>query len=132
MLQEFGGVRIEDDVVITATGARSMTNVPRTVADIEAVMAGAPWPPQQGTQQAQLQHTTMQKQQQQAQQQQQQSQQQQQQQCHLFISLRYRAKTGGHIDNNFLVARLQQWQESLRHDMRSNNIDIEDIPDRIC
>ena len=81
VMQEFGGVRIEDDVVVTATGARSLTNVPRTVADIEAVMAGAPWPPQQATQQAQLQHTTMQEQQQQAQQQQQSQQQQQQQEA---------------------------------------------------
>ena len=72
VMQEFGGVRIEDDVVVTATGATSLTNVPRTVADIEAVMAGAPWPPQQNAQQQQqLHHATMQEQQQQAQQQQQ-------------------------------------------------------------
>ncbi|GAB4819295.1 hypothetical protein N2152v2_006341 [Parachlorella kessleri] len=41
----FGGVRIEDDVIVTANGAESMTQVPRTVEEIEAVMAGAPWPP---------------------------------------------------------------------------------------
>jgi hypothetical protein len=35
-----GGVRLEDDVIVTATGAENMTNCPRTVADIEAVMAG--------------------------------------------------------------------------------------------
>ena len=43
-MQGMGGVRIEDDVIITAHGAESMTFVPRTVEDIEAVMAGAPWP----------------------------------------------------------------------------------------
>ena len=46
-MQDFGGVRLEDDVVVTADGARSLTNVPRSVQDVEAVMAGAPWPPQQ-------------------------------------------------------------------------------------
>ncbi|CAL8463429.1 g2963 [Coccomyxa elongata] len=44
-LLEFGGVRLEDNVVVTADGARSMTNVPRQVKDVEAVMAGAAWPP---------------------------------------------------------------------------------------
>ncbi len=39
-------MRIEDDVIVTAEGAESMTKVPRTVEEIEAVMAGAPWPPQ--------------------------------------------------------------------------------------
>jgi len=43
-MQDFGGVRLEDDVIVTETGARSMTNVPRSVEDVEAVMAGAPWP----------------------------------------------------------------------------------------
>lgn len=40
----FGGVRIEDDVIVTKDGAESMTDVPRTVDDIEQVMAGKSWP----------------------------------------------------------------------------------------
>lgn len=44
MIQDFGGVRIEDDVIVTAEGGNSMNNVPRTVQEIEAVMAGGPWP----------------------------------------------------------------------------------------
>lgn len=68
-MQGFGGVRIEDDVVVTADGARSMTNVPRAITDVEAVMAGAPWPRQPATaaQAAQPQHLTMAEQQQQSQ-----------------------------------------------------------------
>ena len=42
--RNMGGVRLEDNVVVTADGCVSWTNVPRTVADVEAVMAGAPWP----------------------------------------------------------------------------------------
>lgn len=65
-MQGFGGVRIEDDVIVTSDGARSMTNVPRTVKEIEAVMAGAPWPPQEAaaTQPVQPRHQTMAEQQQ--------------------------------------------------------------------
>ncbi|KAM7519587.1 hypothetical protein LguiB_018549 [Lonicera macranthoides] len=40
----FGGVRIESDVRVTSDGCVNMTNCPREVLDIEAVMAGAPWP----------------------------------------------------------------------------------------
>eukprot|EP00164_Ancoracysta_twista_P002853 GFYU01003797.1.p1 GENE.GFYU01003797.1~~GFYU01003797.1.p1 ORF type:complete len:506 (+),score=180.96 GFYU01003797.1:110-1519(+) len=39
----FGGVRIEDDVIVTADGVDCMTVVPRTVAEVEAVMAGGEW-----------------------------------------------------------------------------------------
>jgi Xaa-Pro dipeptidase len=36
----FGGVRLEDCIIITPTGCENMTQCPRTVEDIEAVMAG--------------------------------------------------------------------------------------------
>ena len=38
-----GGVRLEDNVVVTASGVESMTRVPRDVADVERVMAGGDW-----------------------------------------------------------------------------------------
>ena len=40
----FGGVRLEDDIVVTADGMESLTLCPRTVAEVEAVMRGATWP----------------------------------------------------------------------------------------
>lgn len=36
----FGGVRLEDDVVVTEDGCHNMTNCPRTVEDVEGVMSG--------------------------------------------------------------------------------------------
>ena len=41
--RKLGGVRIEDDVVVTATGSENLTHVPRDVKDIESVMAGGAW-----------------------------------------------------------------------------------------
>ncbi|KAF6145333.1 hypothetical protein GIB67_016794 [Kingdonia uniflora] len=43
--KSFGGVRIESDVHVTSSGAHNLTNCPRETWEIEAVMAGAPWPP---------------------------------------------------------------------------------------
>lgn len=42
--KNFGGIRIESDVVVTLNGSRNLTNVPRETWEIEAVMAGEPWP----------------------------------------------------------------------------------------
>ena len=41
----FGGVRLEDDVLVGAEGAINMTLCPRSVEEVESVMAGGPWPP---------------------------------------------------------------------------------------
>jgi Xaa-Pro dipeptidase len=38
--RNFGGVRIEDDVLITKNGAVNLTKVPRTVQEIEDWIAG--------------------------------------------------------------------------------------------
>ena len=39
----FGGVRLEDNVLVTAAGVESLTRVPRDIAEVEAVMAGGAW-----------------------------------------------------------------------------------------
>ena len=46
--QGLGGVRLEDDVLITATGAEPLAAAPRSVAEVEAVLAGGAWPPREG------------------------------------------------------------------------------------
>lgn len=43
--RNFGGVRLEDDFVVTETGVANFTTCPRTVAEVESVMAGGQWPP---------------------------------------------------------------------------------------
>ncbi|KAI3956777.1 hypothetical protein MKW92_014028 [Papaver armeniacum] len=40
----FGGVRIKSDVYVTSNGVDNLTKCPRETWEIEAVMAGAPWP----------------------------------------------------------------------------------------
>lgn len=40
-----GGIRIEDDVWITNDGCQVLTNVPRKIEEIEAVMSGKSWSP---------------------------------------------------------------------------------------
>lgn len=41
----FGGVRLEDVVLVTASGVENLTTCPRTVAEVEAVCRGGAWPP---------------------------------------------------------------------------------------
>ena len=43
----FGGVRLEDVVAITDSGVVNFTLCPRTVVEVESVMAGGQWPPAQ-------------------------------------------------------------------------------------
>lgn len=43
--QGFGGVRLEDVVVVTKKGPINLTTCPRTVKEIEDVMSGGMWPP---------------------------------------------------------------------------------------
>lgn len=38
------GIRLEDNVLVTATGMKTLTNVPREVEDVERVLAGGEWP----------------------------------------------------------------------------------------
>ena len=41
----FGGVRLEDMVVVTSTGAETLSLCPRTVHEVESVLGGSCWPP---------------------------------------------------------------------------------------
>eukprot|EP00246_Nothoceros_aenigmaticus_P011611 TRINITY_DN3226_c0_g1_i2.p1 TRINITY_DN3226_c0_g1~~TRINITY_DN3226_c0_g1_i2.p1 ORF type:complete len:144 (+),score=13.79 TRINITY_DN3226_c0_g1_i2:412-843(+) len=43
-LRVLGGVRLEDDVVVTTDGCENLTKCPREIWEVEAVMAGGPWP----------------------------------------------------------------------------------------
>jgi len=39
---EFGGIRLEDDLIVTSTGCETMTKVPRTIDEVEAEMSQTP------------------------------------------------------------------------------------------
>lgn len=41
----FGGVRLEDVIQVTSSGCINLTLCPRTINEIESVMAGGKWPP---------------------------------------------------------------------------------------
>jgi len=40
-----GGVRLEDGIVVTADGCENLTMCPRSIEEVEAVVAGGAWPP---------------------------------------------------------------------------------------
>ena len=42
--RSFGGVRLEDVVAVTAAGCENLTTCPRTVSEVESVLAGGVWP----------------------------------------------------------------------------------------
>ena len=42
----FGGVRLEDGVLVTKDGCENLTTCPRAVSEVLDVMRGAPWPPE--------------------------------------------------------------------------------------
>jgi Xaa-Pro dipeptidase len=41
----FGGVRLEDVVVVTDSGVENLAVCPRTIGEVEAVLDGGEWPP---------------------------------------------------------------------------------------
>lgn len=41
----FGGVRLEDVIVVTDSGVVNYTLCPRTIDEVESVMQGGKWPP---------------------------------------------------------------------------------------
>lgn len=43
-LRNSGGVRLEDDVLVTADGCENLTKCPRETWEVEEVMAGSKWP----------------------------------------------------------------------------------------
>ncbi len=43
--RRFGGVRLEDVICITEAGVENFTLCPRTVQEVQSVMAGGVWPP---------------------------------------------------------------------------------------
>jgi len=48
--RNIGGMRLEDDLLVTETGSKVLTRVPRRIDDIEAVMSGkVTWKPWEKT-----------------------------------------------------------------------------------